>query len=99
MSAEDQEKIQAQLDEWRGKLDMLRVKGSLLKMEYRDKQSETVEEIEAAYAAAKAKFLEMKASGEVEAGKLGSGFTAAWGAFKKAYDGVTEEAEEAEEEG
>ena len=91
MSAEGKDQIQAQLDEWRTKLDELRVKGSLLKMEYRDKQGETVEEVEAAYAAAKAKFLEMKDTGEVEAGKLGAGFTAAWTAFKKAYDGVTDD--------
>ena len=91
MSDIDKEKVEAQLNEWKGKLDELRVKGHLLKMEYRDKQDETVTEIESAYEAAKAKFLEMKDAGEVEAGKLGAGFTAAWDAFKQAYDGATED--------
>ena len=91
MSTEDTDKIQAQLDEWRTKLDELKVKGHLLKMELRDKQGEVVEDMESAYAQAKAKFLEMKAAGETEADKLGAGFSAAWDAFKKAYDDATED--------
>ena len=93
MSAEDQQKMQAQLDEWRGKLDELRVKGHLLKMEYRDKQDVVVGDMEQAYAAAKAKFLELKAATETETGKLSAGFTSAWSAFKEAYDKHTESSE------
>ena len=91
MSTEDTDKIQAQFDEWRTKLDELKVRGHLLKMELRDKQGEVVADMEDAYAAAKSKFLEMKAAGESEADKLEAGFTAAWDAFKKAYDNATED--------
>jgi len=96
MSTEDQNEAkaeaQAQLDTWRTKLDLLKVKGHLLKLEYRDKQDETIEEIERAYEAAKAKFNELSAAGGEEASKLGAGFTAAWASFKGAYNGATEEA-------
>ena len=95
MSTEDQDKMQAQLDAWRTKLDELKVKGHLLKMEYRDKQDETVEGIESAYEAAKAKFNELTAAGGEEASKLGAGFTAAWASFKSAYKGATEEESDA----
>lgn len=91
MSTEDQDKMQAQMDAWRTKLDELKVKGHLLKMEYRDKQDETVAEIESAYEAAKAKFNELTAAGGEEAAKLGAGFSAAWASFKSAYEGATEE--------
>ena len=87
----DKQEIQAQLDSWRTRLDELKVKGHLLKMEYRDKQDEVVGQIETAYAAAKEKFHELKDAGEDQADKLGSGFTAAWDAFKQAYDGATED--------
>ena len=91
MADDDKAKIEEQLDAWRTKLDELRVKASLLKMEYRDRQDETVEEVEKHYANAKAKFIELKDAGTAEAGKLGAGFVAAWDAFKQAYDGVTED--------
>ena len=96
MSTEDQSgakaEAQAQIDAWRTKLDLLKVKGHLLKMEYRDKQDETIEEIEQAYEAAKAKFNELSAAGGAEASKLGAGFKAAWASFKSAYKDATEEA-------
>ena len=90
MSAESTQKIQEQLDEWRAKLDQLRVKGSLLKMELRDKHGDVVDDVEAAYDVAKAKFLELKAAGATEADKVGAGFGAAWTAFKKAYSDATD---------
>ena len=70
------------------------IKGHLLKMEYRDKQDETIEGIEGAYAAAKEKFKHLSAAGGEEAAKLGAGFTAAWASFKSAYEGATEDESE-----
>ncbi len=88
--SDDTQKIQEQMDEWRTKLDELRVQGGLLKMEFRDKKDEVCDQIEAAYSEAKQKFDEMKDAGEAEADKLGAGFKAAWSAFKQAYDGATD---------
>ena len=91
MADDDKAKIEEQLDAWRTKIDELRVKASLLKMEYRDKPLEAQEQIEQAYESAKAKFLELKDAGGEEAAKLGAGFAAAWAAFKDKYDGMTED--------
>jgi hypothetical protein len=99
MSTEGQRRVQEEaktrLAAWRTKLDELKVKGYLLKMEYRDKQGETVADVEKAYEAAKSKFDELTAAGGEEASKLGAGFSAAWDSFKSAYKGVTEESADA----
>lgn len=91
MPSEDTQKTQAQLDQWRTKLDVLKVKGHLFKMESKEKQDEALAAIESAYGKAKAKFEEMSAATGEEAGKIGSGFSAAWGAFKDAYAGATKD--------
>lgn len=67
------------------------MKAHLFKMEYQDKPLEAQEQIEQAYEKAKAKFLELKDAGGEEAAKLGTGFAAAWSAFKEKYDGMTED--------
>ena len=76
--------------EFQTKLDELKVKGHLLKLEYRDKQGEVVDGIQATYTEAKEKYEAMKNAGESEAEQLGQGFSAAWSAFKEAYHGATE---------
>ena len=86
----DKQDIQEQLDTWRGRLDELKLKAHLLKMEYRDKPDEVVEELEAAYGKAKGKFREWKDAGASEAEGIGAGFSAAWKAFKEAYKNATE---------
>ena len=86
----DKQDIQEQLDAWRGKLDELRVKAHLLKMEYRDKPDEVLERLESAYDKAKAKFASWRDAGETEATGIAAGFTAAWTAFKDAYRDATE---------
>ena len=86
----DKQDIQEQLDQWRTKLDELKLKAHLLKLEYRDKPDEVVARLEDAYGSAKTKFGEMKDAGAAEAAGLGAGFTAAWSAFKDAYNEATE---------
>ena len=86
----DKEAIQAQLDQWRTKLDELKLKAHLLKMEHRDKPDEVMQKLESSYDSAKAKFGEWKDAGAAEAAGIGAGFTAAWDAFKNAYNDATE---------
>ena len=90
MTNEKNEQRRAALDEWRTKLDGLKVKGSLLKMEYRDKQDEVVGQISAAYDKAKTNFDGLLQAGEDQATKLDAGFDAAWDAFKDAYKNATD---------
>lgn len=87
----DKQDIQEQLDKWRTRLDELKLKAHLLKLEYRDKPDEVVEELEGAYDKAKAKFGEWSEAGQAEAAGIGAGFTAAWQAFKDAYKNATDD--------
>lgn len=87
----DKNDIQEKLDTWRTKLDELKLKAHLLKMEHRDKPDEILGELEDAYATCKRKFAEWKDAGTAEATGIGAGFTAAWSAFKKAYNDATED--------
>ncbi len=91
MSSENRDKYQEQLDAMRQKLDELRLKGHLLKMELQDNKDEVLEGMESAYGVAKEKFKEFTAASETEADKFGSAFKAAWGAFKKTYDDATKD--------
>ena len=89
-NTESSEKYQEQLDAMRQKIDELRLKGHLLKMELRDNKDEVLEGIESAYGVAKEKFQLFAEASETEAEKLGSAFKAAWNSFRKAYDDATE---------
>lgn len=91
MTHEGKDKYQEQIDAMRQKLDELRLKGHLLKMELRDNQDEVVEGLEKAFDVAKAKFSEFADASEKEADKLGGAFQAAWTAFKKSYDEATKD--------
>ncbi|MDF1703103.1 MAG: hypothetical protein P1V36_18295 [Planctomycetota bacterium] len=87
----DKQDIQDQLDAWRTKLDELKLKAHLLKLEHRDTPDKVMGQLESAYGTAKDKFVELKDAGAVEAAGLGAGFTAAWSAFKEAYKSATDE--------
>ncbi|MHC4953544.1 MAG: sll1863 family stress response protein [Planctomycetota bacterium] len=91
MSNDETRKFQEQLDEWQGKLDQLKVRGNLFKMEYRDKQDEVFSSISSAYDDAKSKFADWTEAGAAEADRVGTGFKAAWSAFKDAYKNATED--------
>ena len=89
--SDDQAQIEAELAGWRTKLDTLRVRANLLKMEYRDQHDEVVEKLESAYEDAKTRFADFAAATDEEVTNLKAGFTSAWSAFKEAYDGHTED--------
>ena len=90
MSGIDEAQVKEQLEAWRQKLDTLRLKAHLFKMEYRDKPLEAQEQLEQAYGRAKAKFHELKEAGSDEASRVGESFRAAWDAFRKRYDDMTD---------
>ena len=91
MSNDETRKFQAQMDEWQGKLDQLKVRGNLFKMEYRDKQDEAFNSIRSTYDDAKDKFNDWSEAGAAEADRVGTGFKAAWQAFQDAYNNATED--------
>ena len=90
MSNEQTRKFQAQMEEWRTRLDELKVKGSLLKMELRDQKEEVVGNLDSAYNGAKAKLGEWADATGEQAEALGAGFESAWEAFKDAYSNATQ---------
>jgi hypothetical protein len=83
-------KTDEEIQEWRTRLDELRVRGHLLRMELRDKKDDVLDDMDHAYAEAKVRFEKLKDSAETEQEGLSAGFQAAWKAFKKAYDDATE---------
>lgn len=87
----DKQDIQDQLDAWRTKLDELKLKAHLLKLEYRDKPDEVMTRLESAYDKAKEKFVSLKDAGQAEASGVAAGFSSAWTAFKDAYRDATEQ--------
>ena len=90
MTNEHSKKFQAQMDEWRTRLEELKVKGSLLKMELRDQKDEVIGDLDTAYNGAKAKLGEWADATGEQADKLGAGFESAWAAFKDAYSDATQ---------
>ena len=89
MTGIDADRVQRQLDEWRTKLDTLRVKAHLFKLEYQDKPQEAQEHLEHAFAEAKAKFAEFQKASGHEASRIGASFHAAWEAFRDKYESMT----------
>ena len=86
----DKQQVQEQLDAWRTKLDELKLQAHLLKMEHRDRPDEVMAKLESSFDTCKSKFAEWKDAGATEAAGIGAGFSAAWDAFKQAYDDATE---------
>lgn len=87
----DQQSAERDLSAWRQKIDRLRVQQNLLKMELRDRKDEVVKKLDHSYAEAKSSFDKFKDAAGSEREQLGSGFKAAWKAFREAYDEATDE--------
>lgn len=107
--SDDNEQIETELNEWRGKLDMLKVKGNLLKMEFRDKKDDVLEALESALDTAKGTYEKVKDSDQAQAalgaakagaGHVKSAASAALAALHKAYhEHVDESADDENAEG
>jgi predicted nucleic acid-binding Zn-ribbon protein len=88
MRKEIAEKLEKELADWRTRLDALRVKASLGKMELRDREKQLLEDFQPAYEAAMSKLGEAKDFAESEAKAVKSGLEAGWKELRKTYDSV-----------
>jgi len=85
----DIDKLAEELKKGKARLDELRLRGELLKMELRDKKDDTLTSLDRAYGEAKVKFEKMREAAGEERERLGAGCQAAWEAFQKAYKDAT----------
>lgn len=88
MRKEIAEKLEKELADWRTRLDELRVKASLGKMELRDREKKLLEDFQPAYQSAMEKLGEAKGFAESEAKAVKSGLEAGWKELRKTYDAV-----------
>ena len=88
MRKEIVERLEKELADWRTRLEELRVKASLGKMELRDRERKLLEDFQPAYEKALEKLSEAKdvAGGEAKAVK--AGLEAGWKELRKTYDSV-----------
>jgi broad specificity phosphatase PhoE len=82
------EKLEAELADWRTKLDTLRVRAHLGKMELKDKEREMLEAFEPAYDQARKKLGEAVAGGGERAAALAKGLDSGWKELRKTYKEV-----------
>jgi hypothetical protein len=82
------ERMQAELARWRGRIDALRVKGSLGRMEARDKAEGLRQEFERAYRGARESLGEAARTGGERARALRAGLEAGWDELRRTYDEV-----------
>jgi hypothetical protein len=85
------DKLKAELADWKTKLEGLRVKASLGKMELRDKERELAEKFEPAYTQAMKKLAELRDDAGDEAKALRAGLEAGWGELRRAYTAARDE--------
>lgn len=86
MFKEIAEKLDAELDAWRTRLEELRVKANLGKMELRDRERALLEEFQPAYDGAMKKLGELKDSAGDEAKAVRAGLEAGWKELRKSYE-------------
>ncbi len=88
MGPEIKAKLEKELAEWRQKLDELRVKANLGKMELRDRERKLMEDFQPAFDKAMARVGELKDSAGAEAKALRAGIEAGWRELRKTYESV-----------
>jgi len=88
MRKEIVEKLEQELADWRTRLDELRVKASLGKMELRDRERKLLDDFQPAYDAAMQKLGEARGFAESEAKAVKAGLEAGWKELRKTYDSV-----------
>lgn len=91
------QKLQEELDGMRTRLDELRVRGNLGKMELRDKLTEYRTSLEPAYLKAKAKIADLSKAGAEESKTVAKSLVAGWDELLKTHKELSEEASQARE--
>jgi hypothetical protein len=84
------EALRKELDGWRTRLEELRVKASLGKLELRDKEREAFERFEGAYETAMRKLGEARDEADDRATALRAGVEAGWKELRATYKSVRE---------
>jgi len=87
------ERLQAELDEWRARLDHLRVQANLGGKEARDKLRELDRRLEPAWNKARRLLDEIVANGASEARTLGRSLLAGWTELRRTHRELSREAE------
>jgi hypothetical protein len=87
------DRLRAELDQWRARLDHLRVQANLGGKEARDKLRELGQRLEPAFDTAKRRLDEIAASGAGEARTLGRSLLAGWDELRRTHRELSREAE------
>ncbi len=87
------ERLRAELDEWRARLDQLRVKANLGGKEARDKLREIEKRLEPEVDKAKRRLDEAVESGASEARTIATSLRAGWDELLRTYRALSDEAE------
>ena len=82
------DRLQKEMGEWRKKLDELRVKASLGKLELRDKERELMERFEPACQEALKRASELKDQADEHAVAMRAGLEAGWKELRATYTAV-----------
>ena len=85
------DRLSKELADWRAKLEGLRVKANLGKMELRDKERELADKFEPAYTQAMKKLGEWSESAGDEAKAMKAGLEAGWRELRKTYSAARDE--------
>lgn len=84
------DRFQKELTEWRTKLDELRVRASLGKLELRDKEREWMDRFEPAFRTAMQKLSDVKDEADDRSVALRAGIEAGWKELRATYRSVRE---------
>jgi hypothetical protein len=90
MNKDLNDRLQKELAEWRTRLEELRVKASLGKLELRDKERELMERFEPAYKDALKRAAELKDQADDRAKAMRAGIEAGWKELRATYHAVRE---------
>ena len=88
MRKEIADKLEKELADWRTRMDELRVKASLGKMELRDREKKLIEDFQPAYDVAMKKLGEARDFAGSESKAVWAGLEAGWKELRKTYESV-----------
>lgn len=98
MSDKNLERLRTELNEWRARLDQLRVQANLGRREAHDKLQEIGERLEPAWRKSKSALNEIVEGGTSEARTLGKSLLAGWDELRRTHRELSRDAESSKEE-
>ena len=94
MRKEISDRLEKELADWRARLEQLRVKASLGRMELRDREQKLLDEFQPAYESAMRKLGELRDAAGDEAKAVKAGLEAGWRELRKTYESARGERED-----